>query len=142
MMAQTDVRRRCRSCAAFLSRYNPSNECASCERQVSAQPESAASVVRKPKRIRPRRNIGSGRDPETPLPARSDEPFPARVTRLRLALGLSQKQFADRCGLLVPVVGHIEAGRNVPTLVTFERLCAGLGVTMDELWRGVGKASA
>lgn len=133
--------RHCRFCPTVLSRYNPSSECAACERETSSAPKSASSTMRRPKVIHPRRNIGSGRDPEVLVPQRSDEPLHTRIQRLRLARGWQQKQLADRCGLLKTTVQHAESGRNAPTLVTFERLCAGLGVTMDELWRGIGKAN-
>jgi DNA-binding XRE family transcriptional regulator len=126
--------RRCRSCPTVLSRYNPDPLCAVCER-------ANVSYLTAPKRAqaqrsRPRRNFGGGRQPQVEIPPASSEPLGARVARLRQAMGMSRDQFAARCGLWKGTLRHVEIGRNAPNLVTFSRIAAGLGVTMDDLWHG------
>jgi len=57
------------------------------------------------------------------------------VRRLRLAQGLSQEAFADRCGLHRTYVGAIEREERNVTLETLERLAAALSVRPADLLR-------
>ena len=48
--------------------------------------------------------------------------------RFRTALGLSQEQLADKCGLHRTYVGSVERGERNVTLSTLELLASGLAV--------------
>lgn len=57
-------------------------------------------------------------------------------TRLRAARalrGMSQSELARKCGLHPSHIAHFEAGRRVPSLGHFKRLCNGLGANAGEL---------
>ena len=56
------------------------------------------------------------------------------VRRLRHELGLSQEEFADRCGLHRTYVGAIERGERNITLATLARLASTLSVDPRELF--------
>lgn len=60
--------------------------------------------------------------------------FGRRLSRLRLARGLSQEELAFRCGLHRTYVGAIERGEKSPTLNTVVALAAGLGVDITTLF--------
>jgi len=50
------------------------------------------------------------------------------VRRIRLAKGLTQEQFADRCGFSQQYLSDLERGRRNPTVVTLFELASALGV--------------
>lgn len=56
------------------------------------------------------------------------ERFAGRLRELRAASGLSQKALADKAGIALSAVGHLEAGRRSPAWETVLALCAALGV--------------
>ena len=56
-----------------------------------------------------------------------------RVKRERSALGLTQRQLAERIGVGVPHVSKIEAGRENPSDELLARLAEAFGVDADEL---------
>jgi transcriptional regulator with XRE-family HTH domain len=56
-----------------------------------------------------------------------------RVNRLRVALGLSQEDFADRVQLDRTYVSGIERGLRNPTLLVLVRLAHALGVSPAKL---------
>jgi transcriptional regulator with XRE-family HTH domain len=60
--------------------------------------------------------------------------FGDRVRQLRHRLGISQEEFADRCGLHRTYVGGIERGERNPSLVNIGRIADALGVPMVELF--------
>jgi transcriptional regulator with XRE-family HTH domain len=58
----------------------------------------------------------------------------ARVKQLRLALGLTQEQFAERAGLDYKYYQHVEAGRRQnPEMETLLKLAKGAGLELWEL---------
>lgn len=63
--------------------------------------------------------------------------FGKRIKTLRLERGLTQEKLADKCGLDMTYVGHIERGEQNSSLVVIEMLSKGLGVSLDELFRGL-----
>lgn len=59
----------------------------------------------------------------------------ARVKQLRLALGLTQEQFAERAGLDYKYYQHVEAGRRPNLgLETLLKLARGCGVELRQLF--------
>ncbi len=57
----------------------------------------------------------------------------ANLRNLRAKLGLSQEEFAERCGLHRTYVGAIERGERNVTLKTLEHIAGTLGVQPVEL---------
>jgi len=59
----------------------------------------------------------------------------ARIKELRLARGLTQEQYAERCGIPYKVLQHLERGRrNNPRLSTLEKLAQGVEVSVFDLF--------
>lgn len=58
-----------------------------------------------------------------------------RLRELRVASGLTQEQLAARVNIRNTYVSAIENGTREPRLRLFARICAELGVTMDEVYR-------
>ena len=58
-----------------------------------------------------------------------------RVRRFRRAQGLSQEALAERVGISVTHMSHIETGNTKLSLAVFAALAEGLGVAADELLR-------
>jgi transcriptional regulator with XRE-family HTH domain len=63
--------------------------------------------------------------------------FGARVRELRVAAGLSQETFADRCGLDRTYISGIERGRRNVSLENLKVLATALNVTLSELLDGL-----
>jgi DNA-binding XRE family transcriptional regulator len=65
-------------------------------------------------------------------------PFARKLRALREALGLTQKQLAERCGFCQATIWHLERGRNGPHWQTLFRLTEALGVRPKDFgvtWR-------
>ena len=60
--------------------------------------------------------------------------FGIRVKELRLASGLSQEAFADKCGFARSYMSRIERGGANPSLDAIEALAVALGVSVNELF--------
>jgi len=60
-----------------------------------------------------------------------------RVAYLRKERHLSQLALALECGLTKSYLSDLERGVRNPTLKVLNRLSEGLGVTLEELFRGV-----
>ena len=60
--------------------------------------------------------------------------FGIRVKELRLASGMSQEAFADKCGFARSYMSRIERGGANPSLDAIETLAGGLRVTVPELF--------
>lgn len=60
--------------------------------------------------------------------------FGMRFKELRLASGLSQEAFADKCGFARSYMSRIERGQANPSLDAIEVLADGLGVEVKELF--------
>jgi transcriptional regulator with XRE-family HTH domain len=61
--------------------------------------------------------------------------FGARVKELRLASGISQEIFADRCGFARSYMSRVERGGANPSLDAIEVLASAFGVEVAELFR-------
>ena len=55
------------------------------------------------------------------------------VRRIRLKVGLTQEQFADRSGYAQQYISSLENGRRNPTIVTVYELATALGVAPIDL---------
>lgn len=59
-----------------------------------------------------------------------------QVRTNRLRRGLTQEQLAERAGLSVPYISHIERAVKQPSLEALVRLAAALDITLDQLLAG------
>jgi transcriptional regulator with XRE-family HTH domain len=76
------------------------------------------------------------------LPTTASEPFSkdrvsvgARVRALREAMGLSQRDLAERSGVSAAMLSQVERGETSPTLAVAEKIAAGLELTLSQLLR-------
>ena len=60
-----------------------------------------------------------------------------RIRKIRKQEGLSLEGLALRCDMNPAYVGHIERGMRNPTLATLERICKGLGIRVEDLFKDV-----
>lgn len=60
-----------------------------------------------------------------------------RIMRLREAAKLTQKRLGEKVGAHAETICQYESGRCMPSLVVAKRMAAVLGVTLDELMRGI-----
>jgi transcriptional regulator with XRE-family HTH domain len=60
--------------------------------------------------------------------------FGQRVATLRRATGVSQEDFAERCGFARSYMSRIERGKANPSLDAIETLASGLKVRVGELF--------
>ena len=60
--------------------------------------------------------------------------FGERVRKLRLASGISQEAFADKCGYARSYMSRIERGLANPSLDAVEVIATALHVDVDELF--------
>jgi transcriptional regulator with XRE-family HTH domain len=60
--------------------------------------------------------------------------FGSRVKELRLASGMSQEAFADKCGFARSYMSRVERGGANPSLDAIETLAGGLKVRVVELF--------
>jgi transcriptional regulator with XRE-family HTH domain len=60
--------------------------------------------------------------------------FGSRVKELRLASGMSQEAFADKCGFARSYMSRVERGGANPSLDAIETLAGGLKVRVAELF--------
>jgi transcriptional regulator with XRE-family HTH domain len=60
--------------------------------------------------------------------------FGSRVKELRLASGMSQEAFADKCGFARSYMSRVERGGANPSLDAIEALAGGLKVRVVELF--------
>jgi transcriptional regulator with XRE-family HTH domain len=65
--------------------------------------------------------------------------FGKRLRGLREAANLSQESFADISGLDRTYVGGVERGERNISLVNLHRISTALGISLQELFRGVTK---
>ena len=67
--------------------------------------------------------------------------FGARLYDLRRRAGLSQEQLGNNAGMSVPFVSGLERGIRQPSLQSLTRLAAGLGVSVEDLVRGLDRGA-
>ena len=60
--------------------------------------------------------------------------FGDRIRELRLAMGMTQEDLADRCGLFRTYMSRIETGNANPTLTMIHALAASLRVPVAVLF--------
>ncbi|MBI2816308.1 MAG: helix-turn-helix transcriptional regulator [Acidobacteria bacterium] len=63
--------------------------------------------------------------------------FGKAVRKRRKALGVSQEEFADLCGLDRSYMGGVERGERNISLVNIEKIANGAGVPLKDLFREV-----
>jgi transcriptional regulator with XRE-family HTH domain len=63
--------------------------------------------------------------------------FGKRIAAIRRTQKMTQEQLADRTGLAADTIGAIEQGRRWARLTTLHTLAKGLGVKVDELFKGL-----
>ena len=56
-----------------------------------------------------------------------------KLRELRKEKGLKQQQLADKAGLHLTYVGHLELGKYHPTVFVMWKILKALGVSMNEL---------
>ena len=59
--------------------------------------------------------------------------FGQHLREIRLARGLTQKEVADRSGILIPYLSSLENGARLPTLTIVIRLADALECAVSEL---------
>lgn len=67
---------------------------------------------------------------------RSATAIGARLLITRQALGLAQKEFAERAGLAANTYNQYESGKNVPALDRANAICDSYQLTLDWIYRG------
>ena len=63
--------------------------------------------------------------------------FGARIRELRLALGMTQEEFADHCGFARTYMSRLETGGANPSLDAIHTLATGLQVTLAVLFESL-----
>jgi transcriptional regulator with XRE-family HTH domain len=61
--------------------------------------------------------------------------FGARVKQLRINQGLTQEQFALKCGLHKNYIGMVERGERNPSLLNIEVIAKGLEISITDLMK-------
>jgi transcriptional regulator with XRE-family HTH domain len=69
--------------------------------------------------------------------ARNLAAFGEKIAALRQKRGLTQDELANKTGLSVDTIGAIEQGRRWARLTTLHKLAKALGISTDELFKGV-----
>jgi transcriptional regulator with XRE-family HTH domain len=60
--------------------------------------------------------------------------FGQRMSKLRKEAGLSQEQFAFKCGIDRTYIGALERGEKSPTLNTINKIAIALKISISELF--------
>jgi transcriptional regulator with XRE-family HTH domain len=63
--------------------------------------------------------------------------FGKRLASLRNSKGLSQEELANQSGLHAVAITYIETGKRLPKLNTVHKLATGLGISVEELFKGL-----
>ncbi len=64
-----------------------------------------------------------------------------RIRQVRKAKGWSQNELAEKCGISMSFLGHIERGSRIMSMETFANICTALDAGADELLWGVASVS-
>lgn len=64
-----------------------------------------------------------------------------RIRQVRKAKGWSQSELAEKCGISMSFLGHIERGTRIMSMETFVNICRALEAGADELLWGVANPS-
>ena len=60
-----------------------------------------------------------------------------RIRQARKVRGWSQGALAEKCGISMSYMGHIERGTRIMSMDTFASVCEALGAKADELLWGI-----
>lgn len=71
----------------------------------------------------------------TAVATRDGPAIGVRVRALREAMDLSLRHLAERSGVSAPMLSQVERGETSPTLVTAQRIAAGLDLSLSQLLR-------
>lgn len=63
--------------------------------------------------------------------------FGDRIRELRRTKGISQEAFAEKCGFARTYMSRIETGGSNASLDAIETLATALGVSVEELFKGL-----
>lgn len=63
--------------------------------------------------------------------------FGNRIRELRLATGLTQEEFADKCGFARTYMSRVETGGANPSLDAIQTLATALKMPLRELFTGI-----
>jgi DNA-binding XRE family transcriptional regulator len=66
-------------------------------------------------------------------------PFALRLRALRAGRGISQRWLTREAGVTCGCIAALELAKCCPSAAILARLADVFGVTMDELWRGIGR---
>ena len=55
------------------------------------------------------------------------------LKEIRRILGMSQEEFAYRCGISIEILSLLERGKTDPKLSTLSKICSFAGITISEL---------
>lgn len=66
------------------------------------------------------------------------EEFGIRIQYLRSLRKMSQEDLSFECGINKNYLSDLERGTRNPTLRIIEKISIGLGVSLEELFRGLG----
>jgi transcriptional regulator with XRE-family HTH domain len=72
-----------------------------------------------------------------PQEAKDLKAFGKRVSELRKSHGYTQEALAERVDMTPHSLAFIEQGRRWPRLTTLHKLARGIGVSTDELLKGL-----
>jgi len=61
--------------------------------------------------------------------------FGSRIKHFRQLKGLTQEEFALKCGLHKNYIGMVERGERNPSLLNIEIIAKGLGISIADLMR-------
>ncbi len=64
-----------------------------------------------------------------------------RIRQVRKARGWSQRALAEKCGISMSFLGHIERGSRIMSMETFANICTALDARADGLLWGVAGPS-
>lgn len=64
------------------------------------------------------------------------------IRQLRLEVGISQEEFADRCGLHRTYIGSIERGEKTITVETALKIAQALGLSLSQMFSQLEKLEA
>lgn len=70
-------------------------------------------------------------------PERVPQELAKRLARARKEKGMTQDQLQDKTGIPSFYLSRIENGVRKPTVVTLKKLTNALGITLEELFRGL-----
>ena len=63
--------------------------------------------------------------------------FGRRLAEVRKQKGFTQQQLAEDLEISLVSIGYIETGKRWPRLVTLHRIANALGVTLEQLFKGL-----